>query len=68
VEAFRESGYLSITDVSFDLVRYMNKLLQRETYDLSCNHVAVVETSRGAMAQALTKNEKRSEGEMSTEG
>jgi hypothetical protein len=30
-------------------------------------YVAVVETSRGAIAQSLTKNDKRSEGEMSTE-
>ena len=32
-----------------------------ETYDLSCNHVAVVYTSRVAIAQALTKNDNRSE-------
>jgi hypothetical protein len=38
-----------------------------ETYDLSCNHVAVVYTSRDAIAEALTKNDKRSEGNMNTE-
>jgi hypothetical protein len=39
----------------------------REAYDLSWNHLAVVETSKGAIAGALTKNDKKSEGEMSTE-
>ena len=31
------------------------------------NHLAVVETCKGAIAGALTKNDKKSEGEMSTE-
>ncbi len=46
----------------------MNELLQRDiSYDLSCNHLAAVKTSRGVITEALTKNDKRSEGEMSTE-
>jgi hypothetical protein len=66
VEALRESGNSSITDIPFVLsdkrINYC-----RETYDLSWNHFAVVETSKGTIAGALTKNDKRSGGEMSTE-
>ena len=45
------------------------KLMCKDAYDLSCNHVAVVDTcrARGATDQALTMNDKRSKGKMSTE-
>jgi hypothetical protein len=69
VEALRESGNPSIADIPFVLsdkrINYC-----RETYDLSCNHLAAVETSKAAkpaIAGTLTKNDKRSEGEISTE-
>ena len=64
MEALCESGYPGISNVPFGLVKYVKKLLQK-TYDLSCNHAAVFETSRGAIVQALTMNDKRSNGEMS---
>jgi hypothetical protein len=40
-----------------------------KTYDLSWNHLTAVETPRGAIAEleALTKNDKRTKGQMSTE-
>jgi hypothetical protein len=65
VEVLRESGNPSITDIPFVLWEKRINCC-RETYDLSWNHLAVVETSRGAIAGALTKNDKRSEEEMST--
>ena len=67
MEALREPCYPSITDVPFGIVRYMNQSSTRETYDLSYNHVTIFETSGGAIIERLTKNDKRSEREMSTE-
>ena len=66
MEALRESGNPSIADIPSVLSdKRMNYC--RETYDLSCNHLAIVETSKAAIAGTLTKNDKRTEGEMSTE-
>ena len=66
MEALRESGNPSIADIPFVLsdkrINYCGG-----TYDLSWNHLGVVETSTGAIAGALTKKDKRSKGQMSTE-
>ena len=50
VEAPCESGYPSIANVPFDLVREERRNNCEETYDLSCRRSFVVNTSRGATA------------------
>jgi hypothetical protein len=66
VEALREPCYPSIPDVSYGLVRYMNKVLQGG-HTIYPTTMASFETSRRAIVKPLTKNDKRSEEEMSAE-
>ena len=68
MEALREPCYPGITDVPFGLFRYMNKVPHGDVRSIlqpfGCQ---LFGTSRSATVKQLTKNDKRSEREMSTE-
>jgi hypothetical protein len=66
MEAPREPCYLSIPDVSFGLVKYMNKVL-KGGHTIYPTTMADFENSRRGIVEPLTKNDRRSEREMSSE-
>lgn len=68
MEGLRKPCYLSITDVPVGLVRYANKVPQGDVRSIlqPCDCYSFG-TSRMAIVKPLTRNDKRSERDMSTE-